>query len=187
MQKWVLNKRKINVEHWELHDGILADGDWFARLYRDVVPMCRERSGSRQSCLFGDFHYSGVACYPYAEMPAPLHELLSKVQDITGKRYHYILFHLYVDGKSTIGWHNDKEAFGTTVASLSLGATRKFRFRRLGRQTGYDHQVILRNGDLLEMKVGCQEAWEHTVPVESTVKEPRINITFRQLCGENAR
>lgn len=180
MKKWVLNKRRIETEHWKLHDGVLSEGDWFTLLYHEVVPMCRERSGSRKSCLFGNFHYTGVACYSFQDMPPPLQELLKRVTHITHREYDYLLVHLYPDGQSSIGWHNDKEAFGSTVASVSFGATRKFRFRHLGRTTGYDHQIVLRNGDLLEMKPGCQEEWEHTVPVESTVKEPRINLTFRQ-------
>lgn len=185
MHKWVLNERKIDAEHWKLYDGAFRDGDWFKQLYHEVVPLCRERSGSRQSCLFGNFHYTGVACYQYSDMPTSLKELLRRVESLTGQPYDYILFHLYVDGKSTIGWHNDKEAFGTAVTSLSFGATRKFRFRKIGRTTGYEHQLTLRNGDLLVMKPGCQEQWEHTVPVELAVKDPRINITFRQISSEN--
>lgn len=179
---WKLTKRHINEEHWELHSEVI-NHSYFNKLMKTVGPMCRERSGKRMSCLFGNFHYEGVPSNNWSDAPPCLIKLVMEVQNILKVEFEYCLVHIYLDGQSYIGWHNDKEASNTMIASLSLGAPRKFRFRKMGKgdskSTIYDYQYILRSGDLLVMKEGCQRKWEHCVPKELTVKHPRINITFR--------
>ncbi len=113
----------------------------------------------------------------------------SKVPYITGLRnflaivFHaqpdYCLVHLYVDGSASINWHNDKEAWRSDVFSISFGATRKFRFRRIHQKSGYLKELLLHSGDLVWMKPGCQQKFLHCIPKTLSVKEPRINLTFR--------
>lgn len=91
----------------------------------------------------------------------------------------YCLVHLYIDGSARINWHNDKEAWTSDVFSISFGATRKFRFRRIKQKTGYLKELLLHSGDLVWMKPGCQQKFLHCVPPTLSVKEPRINLTFR--------
>ena len=184
-QGWKIKsqRKETETEHWRLYPKAI-DAAYFHKLMTEVVPYCRDRSGSRQSCLFGDFNYAGVPCYSWDSVPAVLLNLVTDVQKITGHHYDYILVHLYVDGNSYIGWHNDKEAEHSPIASLSLGATRKFRLRGMPKRnelpaTGYDYEYCLQSGDLFVMKPGCQTVWEHTVPKEQTVHDPRINVTFR--------
>jgi len=80
-----------------------------------------------------------------------------------------------------ISWHNDKEALNTPVASISLGATRLFRFRDIKETKGWEYELNLKSGDLVYMKEGCQRKYKHAVPVQKKVKDPRINLTFRQF------
>jgi len=103
-----------------------------------------------------------------------------KVEKHTGIKFDYVLFHIYATGKSSIGFHADEEALDSTVVSVSLGATRKFRFKKIGRTKGWDHELHLKSGDVVIMHPGCQEVYLHCVPKELKVKIARINLTFRQ-------
>jgi alkylated DNA repair dioxygenase AlkB len=171
-EDWVYYKRAINAAY-------------FKKLYNEIMSMIGPNF-SRQSCLFGkntsnDGSGYDVPSYPWDAAPDVVHDIVKEVSNLTNCKFDYCLVHLYVNGKSSIGWHNDKEAFSAPVVSLSLGAPRKFRFRKLGRTCGYDYQYIMNSGDIITMKNTCQQKWEHCIPVESGINEPRINITFRQF------
>lgn len=92
------------------------------------------------------------------------------------------LAHIYRDGKDYIGWHNDREAISPPlnhVVSISFGASRKFRFRRIGDTKGWKHEFNLNSGDMLYMYGECQQIYKHTVPKQLRIKDGRINLTFR--------
>jgi len=94
-------------------------------------------------------------------------------------KFDYALLHLYRTGDDTISWHSDREGRTSHIASVSLGATRKFRFRRMGETKGFEEEYELESGACVIMKPSCQHNYLHCVPVEKRVKEPRLNITFR--------
>jgi len=118
-------------------------------------------------------------------------------QHISGLKIRICLINLYcgppdgkyanVGGAHNIGWHSDKEARANpkkgiperSVYSLSVGATRKFRFRKVGATSGWDYEYQLEDGEMVWMKPGCQTHWEHCVPKELRVKDWRLNFTFR--------
>ena len=92
------------------------------------------------------------------------------------------LFNCYRDGRDYMGWHSDNEAeLGNKpcVASVSLGVMRDFKIRN--KQTGCTFCLPLDRGSLLFMGVGFQDEWQHALPKRLGVKEPRINITFRNV------
>jgi len=97
----------------------------------------------------------------------------------------------YKDGESNIGWHADRESLRSNVFSISFGATRKFRFRKIKETTGWDYELLLQSGDAVLMKapdlptgrLGCQSIYKHTVPIQKNVSQPRVNLTFRQFEG----
>ena len=104
------------------------------------------------------------------------------------KTYDYVLVHIYDTGDAGISYHRDNEALNSSISSVSLGATRKFRFKKIGRKKGWDSELYLHDGDLVIMhgpdpisgRKSCQNIYLHSVPVEKKVKEPRINLTFRE-------
>jgi len=148
----------------------------------------------RVSCVFVNIHnklgsgYSNMTNYDWKDAPSILCEICKIVEDFTKESYDYVLVHIYPSGDAAIAPHRDSEALNSSIASVSLGATRKFRFRKIGRKSGYDVQYYLNDGDLLVMhgpnvltgRLSCQEIYEHCVPIEKTVKTPRINLTFRK-------
>jgi len=143
----------------------------------------------RKSCRFSriiDHHSSVIPTYKWETFPL-LVEIKKKVEERLSQKFDYVLVHIYEDGTDYIGYHNDKEALTTTIASASFGATRKFRFRKMRETKGWDKEFSLSSGDLLVMygpsdkKRGCQQMYKHSVPIERKIKSPRINFTFRQF------
>ena len=112
-------------------------------------------------------------------------EIKTAIEKLTGKKYNVCLCNYYSTANRTIGWHADREELGDTqsIASISLGAEREFKFRIKGEKEEC-YSIILGNGSLLIMGKGTQEKYEHCVP-KSKVKGGRINLTFRLFHAEN--
>ncbi len=112
-------------------------------------------------------------------------QLQKIVQKQTGKTFNSCLLNLYHNGEEGMGWHSDNEATlqpGAAIASVSLGAERKFLFRH--KQTGETVSVLLKRGSLLLMAGSTQTHWLHSLPKTKKVKEARINLTFRSMKEE---
>jgi alkylated DNA repair dioxygenase AlkB len=166
----------------------------FESLYRDT-PWRQERIR-----LFGEEHplprltawhgdpgagyvYSGLLQQPHA-WTVSLAALRDRVTDQAGHRFDSVLLNLYRDGADTVAWHADDEpelGSAPVIASVSLGATRRFRIRRRD-----DHarciDLQLGAGSLLIMRGPLQQLCEHTVPRTARPVGPRINLTFRRVC-----
>jgi alkylated DNA repair dioxygenase AlkB len=88
---------------------------------------------------------------------------------------------LYRDETDSVAWHGDtvgrSSTEDTTVAIVSLGATRVFAMRP--RAGGPSLRLPQGHGDLLVMGGSCQRTWEHAVPKTARPKGPRISIQFR--------
>lgn len=104
------------------------------------------------------------------------------VEQKTGYEFNSVLVTFYRNGNDHVGWHADDEqelGIDPVIASFSLGATRVFQFRhKMDKITG---NILLDDGDLLLMRPGFQANWEHAVPTEPSIQEPRINLTFRTV------
>lgn len=125
------------------------------------------------------FSYRNFAVYNWS-VSRIIRRIKRKIEkELNLRPFDYCLVHLYKDGNSSIAWHNDNEALDSEVVSVSFGATRKFRFRKIGTTKGWKKEFLLGHGDVLLMKVGCQSKYQHTVPKEKRITEPRINLTFR--------
>lgn len=188
---------------WEYHPQLIHK-DVFANLYPQALILCQGYTNTvygkvylakRVSCYFSNnpasrqnevsakskyFDYSNLPVYDWSASE-DISNIKTVIEDKFKTTYDYCLMHIYRDGNDTIGYHRDKEALTTDIASVSLGASRKFRFRKLGQTKSWEEEFVLHNGDVLLMKEGCQQNYQHSVPVEKKVKEPRINLTFRKL------
>lgn len=109
-------------------------------------------------------------------------ELKQLIERITQDTFNSCLLNLYHTGEESLGWHSDSEK--GAVASLSLGATRKFVFKHKSTKEKVAFQ--LSSGDLLVMRGDTQENWLHTVPPTKKVSKPRINLTFRNINLKNS-
>jgi alkylated DNA repair dioxygenase AlkB len=131
-------------------------------------------------CAFG-YAYSGInrLALPWTD---ELLALKATVEELCGAAFNSCLLNLYHTGEEGMGWHSDDEkTMGEqpVIASLSLGAERKFSFRH--KQTKETVSLVLEHGSLLVMQGETQTHWHHALPKTIKVKHPRINLTFRQF------
>ncbi len=149
------------------------------RMYGKMIPLPRLHR------WFADgqqgYRWSGL------EMRAePFPERLTSVRERiaarAGIRFNTALGNYYRDGRDSVAWHSDDEPeLGShpVIASLSLGAKRKFLLRKK-----QDHQeklaLELSHGSLLIMCGNTQRVSEHCLPKEKYA-QARVNLTFRQI------
>jgi len=115
-------------------------------------------------------------------------ELLSlkeRIEKEFGYRFNGVLLNLYRDQNDSVAWHRDKESrYGKrpVIASISLGQTRNFDFRKKDRHQS-KYSLPLPHGSLLIMKGDLQENWEHRIAKSALPMKERINLTFRLING----
>jgi alkylated DNA repair dioxygenase AlkB len=108
--------------------------------------------------------------------------LLQKIEATTNAKFNACLLNLYHNGNEGMGWHADDEkpiVTNSCIASLSLGAQRKFAFKH--KSDGKKIELQLHNGSLLSMQGATQQNWLHQLPKTTKVLQPRINLTFRLM------
>ncbi len=140
----------------------------------------------RLTAFFGEpdknYTYSGITMEPLP-FTGLLKKIKTDVESITGTVFNSVLLNLYRNGKDSNGWHSDDEPTlgkNPVIASLSLGAERKFQLRHKSDKTAKS-AINLEHGSLLLMKGETQHFWQHQVPKTKKQVDPRINLTFRVL------
>ena len=109
-------------------------------------------------------------------------KLKSIVEEASGETFNSCLLNLYHDGSEGMTWHSDAEKDlkkNAAIASLSLGAERKFSFKY--KKSKETVSLILQHGSLLIMKGETQNHWLHCLPTTTKTILPRINLTFRTI------
>ena len=170
-----------------------ASASWFERLHAEI-PWQRHRlrlfgrqiDAPRLSCWIGDagtaYTYSRVRFEPQPWTPA-LAQVRAMLRTLCGEDYNSALCNLYRDGQDAMGWHSDAEPeLGSepVIASLSFGATRRFRLRHR-RDPAARLELELESGHLLRMAGATQKNYRHDLPRMARVGEARINLTFRRI------
>jgi alkylated DNA repair dioxygenase AlkB len=125
--------------------------------------------------------YSGITRTPHAMTPA-LTAVLDQCTFASGSEYNSVLVNLYRDGNDSVSWHSDNEEINgsePTIASVSLGATRRFDLRH--KESGETVRVDLEDGSLLVMSGLSQHCWVHQIAKTKAKVGQRINLTFRQV------
>lgn len=151
----------------------------------EVVLFGKRHVTKRKTAWFGDsalsYTYSNTTKTALPWTPELLH-LKQLVEETTGQSFNSCLLNLYHSGEEGMGWHSDNEKeLGPhpVIASLSLGAERKFSLKHRGSKQTVS--ILLENGSLLLMTGATQEYWLHSMPKTKKVKEARINLTFRRI------
>lgn len=182
-----------------------GEADALLRALLDTVPweihrirlFGREVDSPRLSCWIGDrgasYVYSGTRFEPRPWPPA-LAPVRRRVADACGTDFNSVLANLYRDGRDAMGWHRDDEReLGPrpVIASLSLGATRRFLLkpaRRAAERPGGSPDrapgriaLEVGHGSLLVMRGDTQRHYRHALPRTAKPVGPRINLTFRQV------
>ena len=148
-----------------------------------ITVFGKERPMPRLTAWYGEFTYiyTGIVNRPAAWTPA-LKRVKSRAEELANELFNGVLMNLYRSGRDSVSWHSDDEReLGPepTIASVSLGATRRFQFRRKG-----EHRmrtaIDLQHGDVLIMRGPTQRLWQHQIPKTARAVGPRINLTFRR-------
>lgn len=138
----------------------------------------------RLTAWYGDegksYTYSGIEHHPEAWI-STLTLIKTKVEEISEFTFNSVLINLYRHGNHSVSWHSDDEpelGENPIIASVSLGATRRFSLRhKMSKDNKID--LDLPHGSLLLMKDETQHFWQHQIAKTSKFVEPRINLTFR--------
>lgn len=173
----------------QIMDGILADGYLQTLLthiqwQHDQVKMAGQIiTTARRIAWHGD----NAASYTYSgttKQAAPWNDVLLELKQLIESTSHHqfnsCLLNLYDNGEQGMAWHSDNEQMlGNTIASLSLGAQRKFSFKH--KTSGETISLELAHGSLLLMTGATQTHWQHCLPKSRTIHQQRVNLTFRTI------
>ena len=153
----------------------------------EVLVFGKTHKEPRKTAWYGNqecvYSYAGKTNYP---MPwtDELVQLKSDIEAfVPGTRFNSVLLNQYRDGNDKMGWHSDNEkelGKNPIIASLSLGATRFFDLKHK-RKKSLKKRLELPAGSLLIMCGALQENWLHQIPQQKTIKDRRINLTFREV------
>jgi alkylated DNA repair dioxygenase AlkB len=148
----------------------------------------RDVDSPRLSCWIGDpdaaYTYSGTRFVP-RPWPQALLAIRERITRELGVGFNSVLANLYRNGRDSMGWHSDNEReLGPrpTIASLSLGATRRFVLKQR-RDPSLNLALELPPGSLLLMRGDTQRHYRHALPRTARPIGARINLTFRRIAG----
>jgi alkylated DNA repair dioxygenase AlkB len=183
-----LHERWLSAEQAaELQAALLRELSWEQR---HIVLFGKRILQPRLIAWAGElpYRYSGQTLeprpWPQALRPQ-LQELCARVASQAGTPFNHVLINRYRDGSDSMGYHADSEpelGAAPVVATLSLGATRRFQLRLARAARGSRALTLpLLGASLLIMGGTCQRHYRHAVARESGVVGERISLTFRQL------
>ena len=164
------------------YEALLSDVEW----KNDEAVMFGKRIiTKRKVAWYGNTNYN----YNYSNVTKQaliwtkeLLELKAIVEKESNATYNSCLLNLYHSGEEGMAWHSDGEKMlkkNGEIASLTLGAERKFSFKHKESKLKID--IVLERGSLLVMKDTTQTNWLHRLPPTKLIKTPRINLTFRTI------
>lgn len=129
------------------------------------------------------YRYSSLVLKPLP-WTATLLDIKRSVEAACGHPFNCVLANLYRHGRDYAAWHSDDEAelgVEPVIASVSFGATRKFRLEHK-RDRGLERvDLELEHGSLLIMKGRTQDCWKHQLVKTAKPCGERINLTFRHI------
>ncbi len=147
----------------------------------------RQVDSPRLAAWYGDresvYRYSGLVNQPMPWIPELL-EIRHYVQRYVKRSFDGVLLNYYRTGQDCMGWHSDDEkelGENPVIASVSLGAPRRFLLRHRRCSDLPVHEVNLEHGSLLLMQGATQKNWQHSVPKMRNQDSPRLNLTFRRI------
>ena len=152
----------------------------------------KQHQTPRLTAFYGEpglsYSYSGTR-HETVPWPAPLRALAANIGARCGESFNSVLLNCYRDGRDSMGYHSDDEpelGVNPRIASLSLGATRRFLItpkKRYRAEFGIDRarSLPLSHGSLLLMSGCTQHCWQHSVPRQAGIIAARLNLTFRRI------
>ena len=175
-----------------LYENLLNELPWQS----DIVTLFgKTHVTTRQIVWMGDhdvsYHYSGQTrrAIPWTKQMLHVKRHIEQQLSSIGINvdFNSCLLNHYPSGTDGMGYHaDDEKELGAQpiIASLSLGARRKFVFKhKTIRQENKPVKVelYLESGQLIVMHGDTQDFWKHTITKTKTVASGRISLTFRKV------
>ena len=175
-----------------LYENLLNELPWQS----DIVTLFgKTHVTTRQIVWMGDhdvsYHYSGQTrrAIPWTKQMLHVKRHIEQQLSSSGINvdFNSCLLNHYPSGEDGMGYHaDDEKELGAQpiIASLSLGARRKFVFKhKTIRQKNKPVKVelYLESGQLIVMHGDTQDFWKHTITKTKTVTSGRISLTFRKV------
>ena len=168
-----------------LFDSLLRNIPWRQNRIRfygkeSLVPRLESWHGDKGM----SYTYSGIKmeAKPWTD---DLLEIKMAIEPLANSKFNSVLINYYRDGKDRVAWHSDDEkelGKNPVIASVSLGAERKFKMRhKKYKENNLKHEIMLNHGSLLIMSGTTQHYWMHEIPRTAKPIGPRINLTFRVI------
>jgi alkylated DNA repair dioxygenase AlkB len=183
---WLCEDALGEADAWRLFEQLMSLTPWrqeVATLMGRRVPIPRLTAWHGAA----GYVYSGIEMTP-APWNAPLLELKAVAEACAGQAFNSVLLNLYRQGRDSVSWHADNEpglGRDPVIASISLGATRRFQMKHRRREARI--ALDLASGSCLVMAGPTQHHWLHQVPKTNRPVGPRINLTFRAMRQEASR
>jgi alkylated DNA repair dioxygenase AlkB len=177
---WLHEAALVAADADRLFEALLAATSWRQEI---ATVMGRRMPIPRLTAWHGEagYVYSGIRMMPLPWNP-PLLEIKAVAEACAGQAFNSVLLNLYRDGRDSVSWHADNEpglGRDPVIASISLGATRRFQMKRRG--SSHRLSLDLPHGSCLVMAGATQHHWLHQVPKTARPVGPRINLTFRTM------
>lgn len=141
----------------------------------------------RLQAWYGDpgtnYSYSGISLTPLEWTPELL-EIKKFIEGELGLQFNSCLCNLYRSGRDYAAWHADDEPElgpNPTIASVSLGETRKIVFKHKSNKGLEKVELDLDDKSLLLMEGKLQHFWKHQLNKTAKKVDERINLTFRRI------
>lgn len=150
----------------------------------------------------GPFCYSGKSM-PRSDWSSTVKLIRERLAQATGQYYDGCLLNLYPDGRSGMRYHIDPDQgslWDYDTAVVSIGATRRFAFRRITRnsyerskgqtkQQPQPHNYVIMHGDVTYMFGDCQKSFQHAVKNADNKNEatPRVSLVFKRTWTDKTR
>ena len=170
-----------------LYNALLTDLPW----QPDIVTLFgKTHVTTRQIVWMGDteadYQYSGHVrqTVPWSSTVFHVKQYIEQALEEIGvtANFNTCLLNYYPSGSDGMGYHaDDEKELGAqpVIASLSIGATRKFVFKH--KKTQDKVELYLESGQLVVMHGDTQTFWKHTITKTKKVSEGRISLTFRKM------
>lgn len=187
---WVELVEGWDPNHWESMRSLVGE----LPLVQETIVIAGQRHQTpRLTSWHGDpeaeYRYSGRLFVPAPWTPA-LAVVLARVRADVDTRLNACLANYYRCGDDAMGAHADAEPElgpdaprDVIVASVSLGARRRFVLAPKKGVAGERRVWELGEGSLFVMGGALQMHWKHHVPRTAKAVEPRLNLTFRIVRG----
>ncbi|MGP4963575.1 alpha-ketoglutarate-dependent dioxygenase AlkB family protein [Psychrobacter celer] len=171
----------------QLYDALLTELPW----QPDIVTLFgKTHITTRQVVWMGEkelrYQYSGHTRHSLPWSDIVFHVKLYIEQQLSSigidANFNSCLLNYYPTGHDGMGYHaDDEKELGAqpVIASLSLGATRKFVFKH--KKTQDKVALYLESGQLIVMHGETQRFWKHSITKTKTVANGRISLTFRHI------